>query len=477
MSSAPSYVPDMPTDIQFEQYFLFVSYDVISDACQQTTREASTARKDAIPSASSAAGSSAVGSSGQQYKKFVQSNKDQPWARDLIQAVSVVTAVKNSYKSHLPGLLAKNMTQLYRVCTDVVSSNSPPHKEVPHLERCFITGIWQVILYFGQSMIAGARPAHAKSRWDMAGNSVSLAEHDCRRFLTCSLQERMIDVSKSGRHNTTNHITNSSHTTNSGRQSPALSTPASSPSVSSQRSSVRSQSPENLRGLPLGSLQLEDQEIGQMQQQPVTTPERHASERHASERHAVGRAAPQSNTMPPSTSPVYISHRFKHFVQMLWTCARVDAVIRNYALAWINAMIASFAQCPSQHTPQLEESMGQHQCLSRNVAIARFSAECTGFCKALYKLFVHAANHIHVSLHGHLHDSVFARQVSSASSSSTFSSTHPATILSASSVPSRIVQQQQFTVLSASAVPSVVPVSQMNAMRDDNADDDIDMTD
>lgn len=135
----------MPTDVQFEQYFLFVSYDVISDACQQ----AATTREDPpVPSTGSIQSTgSAAGSSGQQYKKFVQSNKDQPWARDLMQAVSVVTAVKNSYKSHLPGLLGKNMTQLYRVCTDVVSSNSPPHKEIPHLERCFITGIWQVILY------------------------------------------------------------------------------------------------------------------------------------------------------------------------------------------------------------------------------------------------------------------------------------------------------------------------------------------
>lgn len=152
----------MPTDIQFEQYFLFVSYDVISDACQQatlTTREdlpAHSPSAGSTPPASSAGGSAGGGSSGQQYKKFVQSNKDQPWARDLMQAVSVVTAVKNSYKSHLPGLLAKNMTQLYRVCTDVVSSNSPPHKEIPHLERCFITGIWQVNLYLGLHMVACA---------------------------------------------------------------------------------------------------------------------------------------------------------------------------------------------------------------------------------------------------------------------------------------------------------------------------------
>ena len=83
-------MPDMPTETQFSQYFLYIAYDVINDSFQQQQQQQQQSVGVSVSPSSS--------SSTQQYKKFVQSNKEETWARDLMDSVNAVTAVRNSYK-------------------------------------------------------------------------------------------------------------------------------------------------------------------------------------------------------------------------------------------------------------------------------------------------------------------------------------------------------------------------------------------
>lgn len=200
----------------------------------------------------------------------------------------------------------------------------------------------------------------------------------------------MVDVSRSGRHHHHNHHHH---------HSSATTTPASSPSVSSTPAGggghVRSPSPNN-KNMPSSS---------------------------------------STSSYSYSSAPVYISHRFKHFVQMLWTCSRVDTIIKNYALAWVASSMPSSSS-------QLGGGGGGEPPPSRNLVTARFGEECVDFSRLLYKLFVHAAGHIHASLNGHLHDPMFARAAIS-------------TTQSPSPLQPPRSTSQQFMVLSAAGAEDV----------------------
>lgn len=121
-------IPPLPTYNEFHQFFLYIAYDTINEKFFSKTR------KDSDPN------SNAQGY--QQYKKFVQNNKDTEWAKVLLASVSVVQAAKNHYKTLLPMLSSRNMGALHKVCSDITSNSLPPHKEVRNLERCHITGVW-----------------------------------------------------------------------------------------------------------------------------------------------------------------------------------------------------------------------------------------------------------------------------------------------------------------------------------------------
>lgn len=117
----------LPSEEEFQKFFLYIGYDTISDRHQSgvfTTGEKP---------------------QHQQYRKFVQSNKDSPWAKDLLSAVASVNRARNQYKTFIPMLVDRNMGAMYRVCNDIVASNTPPHREVQYMERCYITGVWQVL--------------------------------------------------------------------------------------------------------------------------------------------------------------------------------------------------------------------------------------------------------------------------------------------------------------------------------------------
>ena len=122
----------------FKCYFLYIGYDTISDkhqlieGCSDTPSEVETS-----------SAYSPGNRKHQQYRKFVQTNKDAPWAKELLQSVACVNRARNQYKVFLPMLLERNMGALFRVCNDIVTSSTPPHKEVQYMERCFITGVWQ----------------------------------------------------------------------------------------------------------------------------------------------------------------------------------------------------------------------------------------------------------------------------------------------------------------------------------------------
>lgn len=259
---------------EFQKFFLYIGYDTISD------RSTTSGDKQH-----------------QQYRKFVQSNKDSPWAKDLLSAVASVNKSRNQYKTYIPMLMDRNMGALYRVCNDIVASNTPPHKEVSYLERCYITGVWQ---------------------------------------------EKNIDISKSGRGS-------SNSASNSNATSP-LPSPSPTPTPSPMPSPI---------GGAMGS----------------------------------GASSPPPTSITPiqsmGGSGVYISPRFKHFAQMLWTIAKLDVVIKNYASDWFNSL-GVFASNQS-----------------RQAVTTRFGQDSQVFCGKLYKIFVHAVQHVCSSLHHHIHVPMF----------------------------------------------------------------------
>ena len=112
----------IPTEEEFNQFFLYIAYDSIGERCNALSTQTEPVMQH------------------QTYKKFVQRNKDNEWSRNILAAINVVQTAKNHYKTFLPMLLSRNMIALHKVCIDITSNNAPPHKEVHGLERCYITG-------------------------------------------------------------------------------------------------------------------------------------------------------------------------------------------------------------------------------------------------------------------------------------------------------------------------------------------------
>ena len=95
--------------------------------------------------------------------------------------------------------------------------------------------------------------------------------------------------------------------------------------------------------------------------------------------------------VPSNSGGVYISPRFKHFAQMLWTVAKVDIVIKNYTLAWFQS-----------------QGITADSTVSRQTITEKFSKDCSAFCDDLYAVFVHAAQHVYKSLHDHMYNTMLS---------------------------------------------------------------------
>lgn len=107
----------MPTAEEFSQFFLYIAFDAISERCNALALGQEPGQQEQQQQQPP-------------YRKFVQGNKDTPWARDLLASVARVQACKAHYRAMLPMLLSRNMGPLHRVCMDITSSNVPPHREV-----------------------------------------------------------------------------------------------------------------------------------------------------------------------------------------------------------------------------------------------------------------------------------------------------------------------------------------------------------
>ncbi len=282
--------PIIPSQEEFQKFFLYIGYDTISDRSNvQNTGEKT---------------------QHQQYRKFVQSNKDSPWAKDLLSAVASVNKSRNQYKVYIPMLMDRNMGALYRVCNDIVASNTPPHREVSYMERCYITGVWQ---------------------------------------------EKNIDISKGGRGNSNN-------SGSSGSNSNGTSPLPRSPSISPATTPLFTPAASGGAGCsPLGGVD------------------------------RVSSSSPLPNPPPSSSSGngVFISPRFKHFAQMLWTLSKIDLIIKNYASDWYNGL-GPFAISQS-----------------RQMITTQFGQDSQVFCGKLYRIFIHAIGHVCRSLHDHIHVPMF----------------------------------------------------------------------
>lgn len=253
-------IPPLPTADEFSQFFLYIGYDTINEKCLSKTEGANNHGH-------------------QQYKKFVQNNKESGWAQVLLAAVSVVHTAKNHYKSMLSMLSSRNMVALHKVCVDISTNNIPPHKEVRNLERCYITGVWH---------------------------------------------ERCIDVSKGVRGgggggggllvsgNTSDRVAES-------REGESLSNSCS----SSVASSSNLPSPTTPASLLRGG------GCGPSSSPSITLESMYSTQTMYCTTTSTGSA----------TTGVYISPKFRHFAHMLWTTSKLDTIIKNYTTSWLQVCV------------------------------------------------------------------------------------------------------------------------------------------
>jgi hypothetical protein len=315
--------PPMPSSEDFEKFFAYTAYDTITERFNhlrglryKMAAQAGTAVPGDAPQPQIA------------YKKFVQSNKELPWARDLLASVARVQAARAHCRIYFPMLVSRNMHALHKVCVDISSNNTPPHKEFCGFERCYVTQVWH---------------------------------------------ERCLDVSRCSRGSSAAAATTATTTTTPRPETPTAgaSTPASPCAISAPGT------PSLSCSTPL----------------PSPPPATAASD-------AVTAATSPSpsiayTTMTPTRSSVYISPKFKHFAQMLWTAVRIDHVVRNYSIEWFHT-----------HSQQDELRSVQDYITDFENGDHRFRDE-------LYRIFLHAVSHVCVSLHEHIHAPLFTNESAS----------------------------------------------------------------
>jgi hypothetical protein len=85
---------------------------------------------------------------------------------------------------------------------------------------------------------------------------------------------------------------------------------------------------------------------------------------------------------------IFISPKFLHFSQMLWTMAKIDVVIKNYTIMWLQAHANGAT------------SMQQITC--------KFDEMSQDFVENLYKVFIHAVEHVCDSLVSHMYNPLFS---------------------------------------------------------------------
>jgi hypothetical protein len=96
---------------------------------------------------------------------------------------------------------------------------------------------------------------------------------------------------------------------------------------------------------------------------------------------------------------IFISPKFLHFSQMLWTMAKIDVVIKNYTIMWL--------QTHSNGATSMQQ------------ITSKFDETSQDFVENLYKVFIHAVEHVCDSLVSHMYDPLFSSPCSSSSSSTT----------------------------------------------------------
>jgi hypothetical protein len=409
------------TQHEFTQFFLYMGYDIISEKMDllQGTKE--------IP-----------------YKKFVQNNKEVEWAKELLGCVGKVLSVKNIHKQLMQQLANRNMNALHRVCIDIVSNSLPPHKQSPSFEKCSVTG---VLYQHCVDLCKGVRNNH-------------------QHYVSASTFHSTIFPSPSPSPSPSPHsyplppaAAAATTTTPSSTASTAPSSRSMSPTIFDRSSSSiimldsmmldstsselnddgteHSATPLFFEGEGGGGNQKQGGQVGTIirssggkgrqkkekenkvkkQQQyhhdPGTPYSYHSCYQHSSKNLTSSRgggncnssgsnsAAAQQQDAAAAAAQRFISPRFKHFAQMLWTMVRIEVVIKNYTVAWFMSNI--------QHSAKGKQ-------MSKNEATQLFSTASSAFYLKLYKIFMHAIQHVVLSLTHHLQTPVLPRTVPSSSS-------------------------------------------------------------
>lgn len=365
---------DIPLSFEeFSKFFQFHSFEILSEKV-----DAINGKKD-VP-----------------YKKFVQMHREIPWAQDILICVSKVCRIKNSYKKLIADLDRRNMIQLHFVCMNVSSSNCLPFKHSSNVQKCCITGKWY------ENCLDISRTYNHQSISSIYGDS------DCR--FTNNSRETVSKRSSLGCGLNTLNTCNASNVSNiessdtSSAPSPCTQTeqkmkrlaiytsPSASPSqtLASPALPMLPVVPENLQKKKRGRQKKNESTHAQCKDI-----QRQSSQTLKNRRRTLATTA-RMPTISKSETSIFVAGHFEHFVHMLWTMSKLDLIVKNYTLSWFFA---------KQHQEECSSSGSQSSLLqSKKVLLSTFCKESSTFQEQLYMIFLHAVDHVTLSLNNYLED-------------------------------------------------------------------------
>lgn len=376
-SSHPLYSLSDLTLEEFVKFLQFHAFDILSEKV-----DAIQGKKD-VP-----------------YKKFVQMHRELPWAQDILNCVSKVCRLKNSYKKLMHDLCRRNMHQLHSVCMNVASSNVLPTKQCPSVQKCCITGKWYenclditkntcsasnqassvnlpATLQNNWTLISGMSPKMNHKHSVVASSTPSPCTSAARHFECLKLDakvESTVDTSEPLKFE--GNAVDSFVDTPIGKRK------------SKKMGSMQAKLPKQiLKHARTGRKLKQDQRQTKFELlMPMQIPSLHMPPLLSYEENFTN----ISTSSHPQTTRIYINNQFQHFVHMLWTMSKLELVVKNYTLTWFS---------------QLEGQYHRSTTSKKNV-LAKFCEDSAVFQEQLYSIFLHAVSHVTSSLVDHLERSM-----------------------------------------------------------------------
>lgn len=375
------------------------------------------------------------------YKRFVQMHREIPWAQDILNCVSKVCRIKNSYKKLMADLHRRNMHQLHAVCMQVATSNTLPCKYSQALQKCCITGKWYEgcldiskastgnvghhssinnFLYstynntqpvglqsisYPSSIPASPASSHSSTlgiRSDMQDLKLENDFHDkfydkfheelhCEEFHCEEFSDELQSHTRCD-HNMDNERDNEKDGGEMKKKRKGR---------KQKRVNVKLEDipeldmPENMASSVASGKSTNEKQKKRKSSVIVNSNMIQNSSKMAKGGNSIGGGhgnMQQQNKM-------FISNHFQHFVHMLWTMSKLDIIIKNFTLSWFSTT--------SKKVNLKKMNNKSKGTVSKSNLLSRFCKESSMFQEHLYKIFLHAVDHVTLSLSDHLEDSLF----------------------------------------------------------------------